>query len=100
MQIGSRAAAGEPAALQAYAALAGYLAEGIANLCNVLDPEAIIISGGLIEGQSEFLGDLQRKVESLLHFGKQRPPEVLRASAGHYAGVQGAAAAVFTGLAG
>jgi glucokinase-like ROK family protein len=100
MQIGLRAAAGEPAALQAYTALAGYLAEGIANLCNVLDPEAIIISGGLIEGQSDFLGDLQRKVESLLHFGKQRPPAVLRASAGHYAGVQGAAAAVFARLAG
>ena len=99
LQIGSRAAAGETAALQAYGALAGYLAEGIANLCNTLDPEAIILSGGLIEGQTAFLEDVQKRVESLLHFGKQRPPRVLHASAGHYAGVQGAAASVFAGLA-
>jgi N-acetylmannosamine-6-phosphate 2-epimerase / N-acetylmannosamine kinase len=99
MQIGSHAAAGETAALQAYAALAGYLAEGIANLCNILDPQAIIISGGLIEDQSDFLGNVQCKVESLLHFGKQRPPVMLRASAGNYAGVQGAAATVFLALA-
>jgi glucokinase-like ROK family protein len=99
MQIGSQAVAGEPTALQAYAALAGYLAEGIANLCNILDPQAIILSGGLIEGQSTFLENVQRKVESLLHFGSQRPPVLLHASAGDYAGVQGAAAAAFAGLA-
>ena len=61
MQIAVRAAEGEDAAVAAYSKLAGYLAEGIANLFNILDPEAVIVSGGLIEGQARFLDEVQEK---------------------------------------
>jgi N-acetylmannosamine-6-phosphate 2-epimerase/N-acetylmannosamine kinase len=87
--------AGDPAARKAYGTLATYLAEGLANLSNILDPEAIIVSGGIIEGQPTFLEELQQKTQALLHFGGKRPPRILRAAAGHYAGVQGAASSVF-----
>jgi glucokinase-like ROK family protein len=98
MQIATLAIAGDKAAKQAYSALANYLAEGIANLFNILDPEAVILSGGLIEGHATFLDEVKTKVASLLHFGSKRPPILLRAGSSQYAGVQGAAAAAFEGL--
>ena len=99
VEIAALAQAGDPAATAAYDALAGYLAEGLANLFNILDPEAIIVSGGLIEGQPDFLPKVQQAVASLLHFGSKRPPKILPAQSGAFAGVQGAAAAAFDGLA-
>jgi glucokinase-like ROK family protein len=91
-RIARLAQAGDSAALVAYDALAGYLAEGIANLFNVLDPEAIVLSGGLIESHSAFLSHVEARVTRLLHFGKKRPPLLLRSAAALYAGAQGAAA--------
>ena len=94
--IASLSIAGDLSARTAYTVLAGYLAEGIANIFNILDPDAVVVSGGLIEGQLAFLEEVQSRTQSLLHFGSKRSPKILRAAAGHYAGVQGAAASVFT----
>ncbi len=99
MKISALASAGDAAAKQAYSALAGYLAEGLANLFNVVDPECVIVSGGLIDGQSDFLNDVQSRTQALLHFGNQRPPKICAAGSSQYAGVQGAAAAAFEGIA-
>ena len=49
-QIGQLALAGDPAAQSAYVAIAGYLAEGLANIFNILDPQAVFVSGGLWKG--------------------------------------------------
>jgi glucokinase-like ROK family protein len=97
-QIAERAIAGDANAHRAYSQLADHLAEGIANICNLLDPEAIVLSGGLIEGQPDFLVEVQQRSESLLHFGAKRPPRLIPAAAGLYAGVQGAAATAFDQL--
>jgi glucokinase-like ROK family protein len=94
-EIAQRSIAGDRNAVQAYRQLAAYLAEGVANLSNLFDPEIIVLSGGLIEGQSTFLSDVQQNAQSLLHFGSKRPPRLISAAAGRYAGVQGAAASVF-----
>jgi glucokinase-like ROK family protein len=97
-EIAQLAETGNAAAVAAYNALAAYLAEGVANLANILDPEAVILSGGLIDSQPGFLEEVQARAQSLLHFGQKRPPHILRAHAGVYAGVQGAAATVFEQL--
>lgn len=97
LQINQLAIAGFPAAVEAYKALAGYLAEGIANIFNLFDPEAVLVSGGLVEGQAQFLPSVARQVTDLLHFGVKRQPCVQAAKAGHFAGVQGAATLVFGG---
>jgi putative N-acetylmannosamine-6-phosphate epimerase/predicted NBD/HSP70 family sugar kinase len=94
-EISRLALAGDPRALEAYRALAGYLAEGVANLFNILDPQAVILSGGLIEGQAQFAAEVETRVASLLHFGVKRKPCVMHSPAGQYAGIQGAAASVF-----
>lgn len=95
LKISQLAAAGDPAALAAYSTLAGYLAEGVANVFNILDPEVVILSGGLIEGHVQFAVEVERRVRSLLHFGSKRNPRVQLSTAGQYAGLQGAAASVF-----
>lgn len=95
LEISQLAIAGSLAAVGAYQALAGYLAEGIANIFNLFDPEAVLVSGGLVEGQVQFLPNVARQVASLLHFGSKRQPCVQAAHAGLFAGVQGAASLVF-----
>jgi len=85
------------AAVGAYQALARYLAEGIANIFNLFDPQAVLIAGGLIEGQPKFVASVAEQVPALLHFGAKRKPIVKAASSGRLAGVQGAATLVFEG---
>jgi glucokinase-like ROK family protein len=94
-KISQLAIEGDPTARRAYTAMAEYLAEGIANIFNIFDPQAVFISGGLVEGQTLFVADVQNLVRNLLHFGSLRKPRVQLAKAGHYAGVQGAGARVF-----
>jgi putative N-acetylmannosamine-6-phosphate epimerase/predicted NBD/HSP70 family sugar kinase len=94
-KINQLAATGDPAAVGAYQVLGEYLAEGVANIFNLFDPEAVLISGGLVEGQPQFVARVGERVAALLHFGSKRKPCVKAATAGRLAGVQGAAALVF-----
>lgn len=86
---------GDAAARKAYAVLAGYLAEGIANIFNVIDPQSVLLGGGLIEGQQDFVREVESRVWALLPFGARRNPRVQAATAGRFAGLQGAATLVF-----
>ena len=95
LRINQLAQAGDAAAQAAYAQLGEYLAEGIANLFNLIDPEAVFLSGGLIEGQDGFIASVEERVTGLLHFGAKRGPRVMAAHAGRFVGVQGAAGLVF-----
>lgn len=95
LKINHLARIGDDAAQKAYAALSGYLAEGIANVFNLVDPEAVLLSGGLINGYEQFIRSVEVQVTQLLHFGARRRPQVRAAQAGRFAGLQGAAALVF-----
>lgn len=97
LRINQFALEGVPAAVEAYKALGIYLAEGIANIFNLFDPDAVLVSGGLVEGQAQFLSAVANQVAGLLHFGSKRQPRVWAAKAGRLAGVQGAATLVFEG---
>ena len=94
-EISRLARAGDPAALKAYAVLADYLAEGVANIFNLLDPQAVLLSGGLVEGHPGLVADVKKRVTKLLHFGTKRAPRVEPATGGYCAGVQGAGALLF-----
>ena len=94
-KVSQLADAGDPIARQAYFAMAGYLAEGIASLFNVVDPEAIILAGGLVEGKPWFTEEVEKRVAQMLHFGALRRPRVQLAASMNEAGVLGAAVAVF-----
>jgi putative N-acetylmannosamine-6-phosphate epimerase/predicted NBD/HSP70 family sugar kinase len=94
-KINQLTATGSAAAVGAYQALGEYLAEGVANIFNLFDPEAVLISGGLVEGQPQFVARVGERVAALLHFGRKRKPCVKAATSGRLAGVQGAATLVF-----
>lgn len=95
LKISRLALSGNATAQKAYAAMASYLAEGVANIFNLLDPQAVIISGGLIEGHLDFVAAVGKHVTELLHFGTIRSPRVQLATGGYFSGVKGAAALVF-----
>jgi putative N-acetylmannosamine-6-phosphate epimerase/predicted NBD/HSP70 family sugar kinase len=88
----------DTAARKAYDVLGEDLAEGIANLMNLFDPQLVLLSGGLIEGQAEFVANVQKRVTELLHFGTLRAPQIQVSEAGLWAGVQGAASLIFHAL--
>lgn len=94
-RISQLAQAGDPTAQAAYAEMADALAEGIANLFNILDPQALFLSGGLVEGHAAFVDALRARVLALLHFGDKRQPRIELSTLGYLAGVQGAAARFF-----
>ncbi len=98
MRVSRLADADDPIARQAYFAMAEYFAEGIASLFNVVDPEAIIVAGGLVEGKPWFTAEVEKRVEQLMHFGTLRSPRIHLAATMNEAGVLGAAVAVFNAM--
>ncbi|HEX3662902.1 MAG TPA: putative N-acetylmannosamine-6-phosphate 2-epimerase [Acidobacteriaceae bacterium] len=98
LRINHLARTGDAAAQQAYAVLAEWLAEGIANIFNLFDPEAVLLAGGLIEDYGGFVTEVERRVTQRLHFGAKRRPRVAMATTGRWAGVQGAAALLFASV--
>lgn len=97
--INNFAEAGDPPALDAYSKLAGYLAEGIGIISDVLDPDVIFLAGGLVEAnQQQFLERVQRSVGEFLQFGELRGANIRLATAGDQVGLLGAAASVFMSL--
>lgn len=95
LRINHLARNGDVAAQKSFAVLSEYLSEAIANLFNLLDPQVVVLSGGLIEEHEQFVPNVEKHVRKILHFGAKREPQVRAARAGRFAGVLGAAALVF-----
>ena len=90
--VHSLVAAGDPEALAVLDDFCGHVAVGVANLVHVLDPEVVVISGGLVE-----IGEpLVRGVESWTHRlvlggAQRRRVQVVLAQLGSQASAIGAA---------
>jgi glucokinase len=84
--------AGDGRAAAAIAKLSEYLAEGCASLITLLDPQAVIISGGLAQDNPRLLADVAKRLESLVTVWGLRQLRVLPSELGYYGGVLGAAA--------
>ena len=87
--IGARAAAGEAGATEAVARYAGRLAAALAGVINLLDPDVIVLGGGLSE-----IAALYRLVPAAwgAHAGVARPATgLVRARFGPESGLRGAA---------
>ena len=69
----------------------GYLAVGIANLVNILRPEAVVLGGGIAgEGESLF-APLRKAVESRIYVSSSVVPlKIVGAKLGNAAGIYGA----------
>lgn len=83
---------GDPAALECYTRLGQALGQGLADLCAVLDPEIIVMTGGLTEAGAILLEPVRAAFAANLTARAARPeiPIVISAS-GQEAGLIGAA---------
>jgi glucokinase len=93
VHVGDSAQAGEPdgrALLDEYAEL---VAVGLAGLANILDPERIVISGGLVELGDTLLTPVREAFGRRIEGVEYRPRiDIVPAALGEHAGVIGAAA--------
>lgn len=67
-----------------------YLAEGIADVVNVLRPETMAIGGGLSAAADLYLGNLEKKVNERIFGGDYLPVKIEKAAFGNDAGIIGA----------
>ena len=95
-ELVSRAArAGDAAAQQVWREVGRWLGVGLANVVNVLNPERIIIGGGVADAWGLFAPTLKRTLRDQAMGVSFRAVRIVRARLGNSAGVVGAAVLVW-----
>jgi glucokinase len=83
---------GDPVSCAAFATVGNWLGMGLADLVQILDPQVLVVGGGVIEAGELLLGPARRSyVDSLAQRGRLPVAEVRAAEMGNVAGVVGAA---------
>ncbi len=91
-QVGLAAGAGDPDATALLRVFAANVAVGLAGLVNVLDPEVVVVGGGLVALGDVLLEPVREELAARIEGGAARPPvDVVAATLGEQAGVVGAA---------
>ncbi len=92
IDVGEAVELGDPAAIAAFDRLAYWLAYGLVNLINLLDPEVSVIGGGLVNSAQHYLERTRHYLGQLRYADHARPRIQLRpAQLGEQAGAVGAA---------
>jgi glucokinase len=91
---------GDELALAVFKRCGVYLGIGLANLINLIDPEIIVIAGGVVNGWDLFADEMYRQVEERAFRTTALQVKIARAECGDNAGLLGAAKLGFTGLTG
>jgi glucokinase len=90
--ITEAARAGDSVALAAFARTGDWLGAGIASLSVVLDPECVIIGGGVVDAGELLLKPIREAVARYMPFAGKHPyPEIIAATLGNEAGLVGVA---------
>lgn len=90
--VNAAARRGEADAVDVFDRFAWWLALGIVNLVNFIDPGLIVIGGGLVEAHDLYLGATRQYVQELRYASASRPPvRIEAAKLGEQAGAIGAA---------
>ena len=91
--VSEAARGGDPAAIAVFAAVGRRLGEGIAGLVNVLDPEIVVVGGGVAEEGAVLLDPARAAFTEAVEAPEHRPEvPILPAALGNDAGAIGAAA--------
>jgi len=75
-----------------------YLGIGLANLMSLIDPQIIVLTGGVVNGWDLFAGEMYRQVEERAFRATARQVKIARAECGDNAGLLGAARIAWAGL--
>lgn len=81
----------DPVAVEVYHRFIGYLAQAVASVVNLIDPEVIVIGGGVSKAGTFLLKPLIREFPRYVLFDDQPLPEIKLAVLGSEAGIIGAA---------
>lgn len=87
---------GDELALAVFKRLGMYLGIGLANLINLIDPQIIVIAGGVVNGWELFAEEMYRQVEERAFRTTAQQVKIARAECGDNAGLLGAARLAFT----
>ncbi len=82
---------GDELALAVFKRFGLYLGIGLANVINFIDPQIIVISGGVINGWDLFASEMYRQVEERAFRAIAQQVKIVRAECGDNAGLLGAA---------
>ena len=83
---------GDELALSIFEITGDYLGAGIASLAVILDPEAVVIGGGVIDAGDILLNPIRTGMEKYMPFaGKHPHPQIIGAQLGNEAGLVGVA---------
>jgi len=91
-QIIAASRAGDARAAAAIRSLSQYLAQGCSSLIQLLDPEALILSGGVAQNNPLLLKALSEELAAILPAWNERQLRIIGSPLGYYGGVLGAAA--------
>jgi predicted NBD/HSP70 family sugar kinase/putative N-acetylmannosamine-6-phosphate epimerase len=91
-QIIEAANLGDARAILALTTLSQYLAQGCALIVQMLDPEALIFSGGLAQNNPLLCRQLQAELSAIVPTWSQRQVSIVTSPLGYHGGVLGAAA--------
>jgi glucokinase len=87
--------AGDELALAVFKRFGMYLGIGLANLINLIDPQVIVIAGGVVNGWELFADEMYRQVEERAFRTIAQRVKIARAECGDNAGLLGAARLAF-----
>ncbi|HEV2912493.1 MAG TPA: ROK family protein [Pyrinomonadaceae bacterium] len=87
---------GDELALEVFRRMGFYLGVGLASLINILNPEMIVVGGGVAEGWQLFYEHVHEQVMKRAFPIPARRAEIVRAERGDDAGLLGAAHIAFT----
>lgn len=83
---------GDQVAISAFNTTAQWLGAGIASLSVILDPECVVIGGGVVDAGEILLAPTRAAMERYMPFAGKHPyPEIIPATLGNEAGLVGAA---------
>jgi len=89
--VAEAAAQGDPLAMEVWRETAEMVGIALANLCSLIDPEVLVIGGGVARAPEPlFLEPVRQIIETLVPY----PPRVVPSELGEEAGILGAVATV------
>jgi glucokinase-like ROK family protein len=97
-QVIRAANGGDTCAREAVRTLARYLGRGCATIVQLLDPERLILSGGLAQNNPLLAAELESEMSRLVTVWPQRRLEIRLSPLAYYGGVLGAAAVAHEAL--
>jgi glucokinase len=90
--VSAAAEGGDPIALEAFTELGRWIGEGLGSLAAIIDPDVIVVGGGVSESAALELDTIIAAFgDSESGFGHRPAPDIVRATLGNDAGLVGAA---------